>query len=220
MCHPAAPRRNESADSEPGGLGVQAQAFAPHHAPISSSLASAAGAAGDGFSGPFGTPMRSSGGSLEAQPAVELLFRHAGVDRPDFDTAPDLRAEGSNLNRRGVAHIFASRRWRVVGVDEKRKVIEVLPSPGGRVPAFKGERGDVHDRLRQEMRPVYVGSTVRLLLAEAGHIAQTEGPCIRVSASEADTLTALRQIASQPRPDPLKLSTAVKNKWSEKHDSL
>ena len=73
------------------------------------------------------------------------------------------------------ALIFAGRRWRVVGIDEQRKVIEVRPSPGGRVPEFNGGRGDVHDRVRQEMRavlggkdiPSYLDATARELLGEA-----------------------------------------------------
>jgi ATP-dependent Lhr-like helicase len=56
--------------------------------------------------------------------------------------------------------IFAGRRWRVVSVDEQRKVIDVRPSPGGRVPVFSGERGDVHDKIRQEMRAVYMANTM------------------------------------------------------------
>ena len=58
------------------------------------------------------------------------------------------------------AIIFAGRRWRVVSIDERRKVIEVRPAPGGRAPAFSGERGEVHDRVRQEMRAVYCAETV------------------------------------------------------------
>src|ERR1017187_2301746 len=58
------------------------------------------------------------------------------------------------------ALIFAGRRWRVVGIDERRKIIEVRPSPGGRVPEFNGGRGDVHDRVRQEMRAVLVGKDI------------------------------------------------------------
>ena len=166
------------------------------------------------------------------------------------------------------AIIFAGRRWRVVGIDEHRKVIEVRPAPGGRAPAFSGERGDVHDRVRQEMRAVYcadtvppyldatacsllgearlhfsryglatcniigcgaetvfftwmgdrITDTVRLLLAHAGLVGQTEGPCIRVFAPEADTRAALKMIAAEPPPDPLLLAAEVKNKWSEKYD--
>lgn len=58
------------------------------------------------------------------------------------------------------ALIFGGRRWRVVGIDERRKVIEVCPAPGGRVPAFCGERGDVHDRVRQDMRTVYCSNSI------------------------------------------------------------
>ena len=73
------------------------------------------------------------------------------------------------------ALIFAGRRWRVVMIDERRKVIEVQPSPGGRVPEFNGDRGDVHDRIRGEMRtvlmgndmPPYLDATARDLLGEA-----------------------------------------------------
>jgi ATP-dependent Lhr-like helicase len=166
------------------------------------------------------------------------------------------------------AIIFAGRRWRVVGIDERRKVIEVRPAPGGRAPAFSGERGEVHDRVRQEMRAVYcadtvpsyldatarsllgearlhfsqynlatrniigcgaetvfftwmgdrITDTVRLLLAHAGLIGQTEGPCIRVFAPEADTRAALNIIASEPPLDALLVAADVKNKWSEKYD--
>src|ERR1017187_10951064 len=56
------------------------------------------------------------------------------------------------------ALIFAGRRWRVVMIAERRKVIEVQPSPGGRVPEFNGDRGDVHDRIRGEMRTVLMGN--------------------------------------------------------------
>jgi ATP-dependent Lhr-like helicase len=168
------------------------------------------------------------------------------------------------------ALIFAGRRWRVVGVDEQRKVIEVRPAPGGRVPAFSGERGDVHDKIRQEMRVVYMGAAMppyldaaaRDLLAEArthfsqyglecrsivptgdetvvftwmgdrvndtlsvwlkylGHIAHNEGATVRVFASEADAMTALQRMVSDPVPDPVALAARVQNKLSEKYDWL
>jgi hypothetical protein len=79
------------------------------------------------------------------------------------------------------AIVFAGCRWRVVGVDERRKVIEVRPAPGGRALAFIGERGDVHDMVRLEMRAVYLANTpfayldatARDLLGEARlHFAQ------------------------------------------------
>jgi ATP-dependent Lhr-like helicase len=36
------------------------------------------------------------------------------------------------------------------------RVINVDPAPGGRVPPFTGAGGLVHDRLRQEMRAIYM----------------------------------------------------------------
>jgi ATP-dependent Lhr-like helicase len=168
------------------------------------------------------------------------------------------------------ALIFAGRRWRVMAVDEQRKVIEVRPAPGGRVPAFSGERGDVHDKVRREMHAVFMGTamppfldaTARDLLTEArthfclyglecrsivpagaetviftwmgdrandtlavwlkylGQIAQNEGATVRVFAAEADTMAALRRIASDPIPDPAALAAPVKNKIFEKYDWL
>ncbi len=53
--------------------------------------------------------------------------------------------------------IFAGRRWKVVAVDQPRKVIEVVPAGGGRPPLFDGGGGMVHDQVREEMLVVYKG---------------------------------------------------------------
>lgn len=74
-----------------------------------------------------------------------------------------LVSEGSTLGtlpiarplQPGVHIIFAGRRWRVVSVDEARRVIELLPSSAGRVPKFAGAFGLVHERVREEMLLVY-----------------------------------------------------------------
>jgi ATP-dependent Lhr-like helicase len=65
----------------------------------------------------------------------------------------DPLAEGSYL-------IFAGRRWIVVSLDLERRVIEVKPAPGGRVPHFGGGGGLIHDRIREEMRHIYTESDV------------------------------------------------------------
>ncbi len=52
--------------------------------------------------------------------------------------------------------IFAARRWRVVSVDETQRIIDLAPSPGGKVPLFSGSPELVHDRVRQEMLRVYL----------------------------------------------------------------
>jgi len=56
--------------------------------------------------------------------------------------------------------IFAGRRWKVIGCYPNEKLIEIVPSKGGKVPLFDGMGGKVHDRVRQEMRTVLGESTV------------------------------------------------------------
>lgn len=71
--------------------------------------------------------------------------------------------------------IFAGRRWKVVSVDEERRVAELTPAAGGRIPWFVNGGASIHDRVRQEMRQVYLDSDLpsfldsngRELLAEA-----------------------------------------------------
>ena len=55
----------------------------------------------------------------------------------------------------GMFIIFAGRRWRIVAVDAERKVVDVVRSPAGKVPSFTGSGGDIHDKIRQEMRRIY-----------------------------------------------------------------
>lgn len=75
----------------------------------------------------------------------------------------------------GSLLVFAGRRWRVAGVDDSAKRISVEPAPGGVPPMFDGgEIGNVHSRVRHEMRrvfqseeiPIYLDRTARELLVE------------------------------------------------------
>jgi len=52
--------------------------------------------------------------------------------------------------------IFAGRRWSVISVDARDKVITVAPAPAGKPPTFGGGVGLVHDRIREEMRNTYL----------------------------------------------------------------
>lgn len=55
--------------------------------------------------------------------------------------------------------VFGGKRWKVVGVEEARRIIDVVPSPGGKPPRFGGSGGAaVHDEVRKEMLAVYRGS--------------------------------------------------------------
>lgn len=61
--------------------------------------------------------------------------------------------------------VFGGKRWKVVGVDESRKIIDVVPSPGGKPPRFGGSGGAaVHDAVRLEMLAIYQGSLVPAFL--------------------------------------------------------
>ena len=51
--------------------------------------------------------------------------------------------------------IFAGRRWKVLEVDNERKVIVVVAAKGGRVPQFNGKGGGIHDGIRRRMRKIY-----------------------------------------------------------------
>jgi ATP-dependent Lhr-like helicase len=56
--------------------------------------------------------------------------------------------------------LFAGRRWRIVAIDEERKVIDLVPAGGGRAPRFLGQAGTVHDVVRKEMYSIYTSFEV------------------------------------------------------------
>jgi len=145
-------------------------------------------------------------GTLLLDEAGERIVNHYSFYAA-FATAEEYRivAAGKTLGTLPIdrpleensALIFAGRRWRVVAVDEQRKVIEVRPAPRGRIPSFSGERGDVHDRIRQEMRAVYLGTamppyldaTARDLLTEArAHFSQHGLECRNIVPAGAETV--------------------------------
>ncbi|GAA2673456.1 MULTISPECIES: DEAD/DEAH box helicase [Actinosynnema] len=74
----------------------------------------------------------------------------------------------------GSLVIFAGRRWKIVSVDDRAKLIEVEPSRGGRPPTFLGVGAEIHDEVRRRMRvwyesdvvPGYLDATAQRLLDE------------------------------------------------------
>lgn len=60
--------------------------------------------------------------------------------------------------------IFGGRRWQVIAVDAQKKVVELKPAKGGKVPKFSGQAGWVHDVVRQEMYRVYTEKEVPIFL--------------------------------------------------------
>jgi ATP-dependent Lhr-like helicase len=60
--------------------------------------------------------------------------------------------------------IFGGKRWIVADVDDKKKIILLKPSKGGKAPVFNGQAGWVHDRIRQEMFAVYTEKSMPIFL--------------------------------------------------------
>jgi ATP-dependent Lhr-like helicase len=76
---------------------------------------------------------------------------------------------------RGMTLIFAGRRWQVIDVRDREKVIEVRPDPTGVPPRFGGDPESIHDTVAQRMRqiladgelPSYLDSSAQDALADA-----------------------------------------------------
>ena len=70
--------------------------------------------------------------------------------------------------------IFAGRRWEVVTVDDKRRTANLTPAEGGRLPEFRGDGPLLHDRIREEMRQVYLDDDLPSYLDAKGRDLLTE----------------------------------------------
>lgn len=75
--------------------------------------------------------------------------------------------------------IFAGRRWKVIDVDTKGKVIHVEKTKGGKPPKFGGEGLGIHDLVRKEMFSIYKSGEYRI---------DTPGGKVDFADSEARTL--------------------------------
>jgi ATP-dependent helicase Lhr and Lhr-like helicase len=64
----------------------------------------------------------------------------------------------------GMYLIFAGKRWQILSIDYRHRVIDVQQATAGRVPYFGGTAGLVHDQIRQEMWRLYLGSEVPVFL--------------------------------------------------------
>jgi len=127
---------------------------------------------------------QDSDGTLLLGPRGERLVNHYSFYAV-FQTPDEYRlvCKGRTLGAlpmvepllEGMYLIFGGRRYLVVAVDQDRRVVDLVPAKGGRVPSF-GARGHVvHDRVRKEMRAIYelfeippfVDARARDLLVEA-----------------------------------------------------
>jgi ATP-dependent Lhr-like helicase len=114
--------------------------------------------------GQQGVLMQASDGSLLPGPEGERILNHHGFYAA-FATPEEYRvlAGGRELGTlpvdftliEGMYLIFAGRRWRVEGIDEVHKIIEVAPASGGQPPRFGSSGSSIHDRVRERMKAIY-----------------------------------------------------------------
>ena len=85
----------------------------------------------------------------------DYKFYATFIDEPQYRIVNGHRTLGTlsdgKLFEIGDYIIFAGRRWEVRNIDLERKILDVMPAPGGRIPIFGGGGNLVDDRVRQEM---------------------------------------------------------------------
>lgn len=71
--------------------------------------------------------------------------------------------------------IFSGRRWRVLVVHDRERVIEVAPDAAGTPPKFGGDAGNLHDEVAKKMRSIYLSSDIPPYLDSAARDLLVEG---------------------------------------------
>lgn len=117
--------------------------------------------------------MQSDDGLLLLGTVGEKLVSHYSFYTA-FSTPEEYRlvANGQTIGTYPVAQmivpdslmIFAGRRWRVLSVDEDKKIIELKKARGGKLPDFGGDEIPVSLEVREEMRRIYNDSTIPIYL--------------------------------------------------------
>lgn len=108
--------------------------------------------------------MQSADGTLLHAPLGEQIVNHysfytAFWTSDEFKVVHGSTVLGSLPVSRPIPEksliLFGGRRWRVVHVDDRDKVVEVIPAQGGRAPMFAGGPGRVHRLVHEEMYRLY-----------------------------------------------------------------
>lgn len=76
---------------------------------------------------------------------------------------------------KGSTIIFVGKRWKILEIDSRGKVILVEPAPQALAPVFGGDGGEVHDRVVEEMRSLYLDSIVPAYFDKNARIMLKEG---------------------------------------------
>ena len=126
-----------------------------------------------GLEGETITADRSFFAAFESSEELRVLHddRHLGNLAAGLVPPP-----GENL-------LLGGRRWEVVEVRDKEGIVLVKPSTHSRVPYFKGDRGEIHDRVVREMFavltdtdvPEWLDENAKILLRCSRRFAQRSG---------------------------------------------
>jgi ATP-dependent helicase Lhr and Lhr-like helicase len=127
---------------------------------------------------------QDAGGRLLPGPRGDQLVNHHSFFAA-FQTSPDYRlvAGGRTIGSLpvdrpllpGTLLIFGGRRWRVVGVDPDRRVIELAPAGSGQPPTFPGNGSETADEVRRVMRSLYLSQEVPRYLDDTAQRLFREG---------------------------------------------
>lgn len=113
--------------------------------------------------------MQSEDGTLLHGPTGERIVNHYSFYTAFWASEEFKVIHGSRyLGSLPISHpipkqsliLFGGRRWRVIEVDDKAKMLEVVPAHGGRAPIFSGGKGRVDRRVHEEMYSLYQRSEV------------------------------------------------------------
>ncbi len=118
---------------------------------------------------------QSPDGLLLLGPEGERLVEHYSFYAV-FKTLEEFRVEADgkllgtlpveNLLTKGMAIIFAGRRWKVLEIREREKVITVTADASGIPPRFGGDLGDLHDRVAERMHRILMSDSMPTYLDE------------------------------------------------------
>lgn len=62
--------------------------------------------------------------------------------------------------------IFSGRRWEIVSIEPRKKIIQVRKATGGAPPLFAGGIMEVHDVVRKEMHKIYCSGEHRVIIGD------------------------------------------------------
>lgn len=133
---------------------------------------------------------RIEGGGLIVGLKGEKITNHFSFyavfqDKETYHVMSKYGEVGTLTNCPAIDEVFvlAGRSWRVVSIDEKRKIIYVSRTKSNRIPAWMGPGGDVHDKIVERMKKVlqedtiytYLQPNAQRLLSDARKYARENG---------------------------------------------